>query len=89
MHRCTYTDDDLPIDKPCTLFPAPVFRALSLEYRSIIFLEVDTDKVPEVAISAEVDAIPAFHVYQRGNKVDSTVGAQTDKLGNMVRRYAS
>ncbi|KAI8619408.1 thioredoxin [Chytriomyces sp. MP71] len=71
---------------PCKMI-SPVFNSLSEEFTSMTFVKVDVDVVPEAAEAADVTAMPTFHVYQAGEKVDQVVGANQAKLRDMVAKY--
>eukprot|EP00245_Coleochaete_scutata_P006074 TRINITY_DN20201_c0_g1_i1.p1 TRINITY_DN20201_c0_g1~~TRINITY_DN20201_c0_g1_i1.p1 ORF type:complete len:113 (+),score=28.56 TRINITY_DN20201_c0_g1_i1:123-461(+) len=73
---------------PCK-FIAPHFAKLSTEFPSVIFVKVDVDKFEAIAASAEVSAMPTFHVYKGGKIVDKTVGASPDKLKDLVQKHAA
>ena len=47
------------------------------------------DELQEVSENAEVMAMPTFQVYKKGEKVDTTTGANEAKLEAMVTKHAA
>ncbi|CAI5529948.1 unnamed protein product, partial [Closterium sp. Naga37s-1] len=41
-----------------------------------------------VAAECKVSAMPTFHVFKGGEKVDELVGASQEKLLKMIQKYA-
>lgn len=46
------------------------------EFKSVIFAEVDVDKVPEVSKEKEIVGIPTFHYVQNGKQKKKEVGVR-------------
>ena len=64
---------------PCRQI-APVFEAVASQYPNVVFIKVDVDKLPGVAKSIGVWAMPTFAFYVKGKKVGSFMGADERKL---------
>lgn len=72
---------------PCRMM-GPVFEELSKKYanQGVTFLKVDVDEVRTVAQKAGVKSMPTFQIYYKGQLVDSAVGADQDKLEDLVKK---
>ena len=51
---------------------------------SFKFLKVDVDECEEVAMDNEISAMPTFKFFKGGNVVDELVGANPDKLKEII-----
>ena len=73
---------------PCRAI-GPTFEALSKlpEYASLAFLKVDVDLLPDVAQAANVSAMPTFQVWRGGSAVAEMVGANKDKLVELLEPF--
>lgn len=72
---------------PCKAI-SPYFDELSSVYPSVMFLKVDVDNLPSVAQTYGVRAMPTFMAFKSGNKVDELVGADKNKLKEMIDRLS-
>lgn len=68
---------------PCKMM-APVFEKLSGENPDCIFLKVDVDDCDDIAQAENVSAMPTFKAYRGGKKLGEVVGANPNKLKEMV-----
>lgn len=70
---------------PCRAI-GPYFDELASlpKYASLAFLKVDVDQLETVAAAAKVSAMPTFQVWQKGEVVNQLMGANKDKLVNLL-----
>ncbi len=68
---------------PCEKI-APQFKKLSLENSNLNFYQVDNE---ETAIVCGISAMPTFQFYKNGQKIDELVGANKEKLEEMINKY--
>ena len=73
---------------PC-LQMAPKFDELAAKYEKVQFFKVDVDDASSIARQQGISAMPTFHLYRNGNKVDEVVGANIVQLQKKVAHYAS
>nr|2YOI_A Chain A, LECA THIOREDOXIN [synthetic construct]2YOI_B Chain B, LECA THIOREDOXIN [synthetic construct] len=73
---------------PCKMI-APFFEELSEEYPDkVVFIKVDVDEVPDVAAKYGITSMPTFKFFKNGKKVDELVGANQEKLKQMILKHA-
>ncbi|XP_021116780.1 thioredoxin domain-containing protein 8 isoform X1 [Heterocephalus glaber] len=53
---------------PCKLM-APIFHAMSLKYKNVVFAKVDVDESQELAEFCNIKAIPTFKMFKQTQKV--------------------
>ena len=65
---------------------APLFKELSdmTELSNVVFLKIDVDENPETAAKYSVSAMPTFLFIKRGEVVDKLMGANPDKLQELL-----
>ncbi|KAJ9189771.1 hypothetical protein P3X46_001025 [Hevea brasiliensis] len=68
---------------------APAYCDLADKYPSIIFLSIDTDKLPEFSSSWEVKSTPTFFFLKDGRQVDKLVGADKPELQKKTAAVSS
>ncbi|TMW69850.1 hypothetical protein Poli38472_002006 [Pythium oligandrum] len=71
---------------PCR-YIAPIFHELSNKYPCTLFLKVDVDEMKDIARSSGVNAMPTFHFYKNGNRVNELRGADKNGLEEGVKKY--
>ncbi|OAJ36707.1 thioredoxin [Batrachochytrium dendrobatidis JEL423] len=71
---------------PCKVI-SPKFHAFSNDFDTVVFIEVDVDKVPEVAETAGIRAMPTFQLYKEGKLADEVVGADPAKLTALIEKH--
>merc|ERR1711916_48563 len=73
---------------PCQ-FVAPTFARLSVPHHpEIQFLKVDVDECPDVKSQGKVKAMPTFQFYRNGKMVDDFVGADVNKLKELIAKHS-
>lgn len=72
---------------PCRMI-APKFEEMSKEYPGAIFVKVDVDAMASISQECGIRAMPTFHMYKNGEKVDELVGANVDTLKEKVAALA-
>ncbi|KAI8919129.1 thioredoxin-domain-containing protein [Powellomyces hirtus] len=73
---------------PCKAV-APRFEKLADQYKDVVFLKVDVDENQAIARECGVTAMPTFHIYRAGKKLEEVVGADIVKVERLVRQHAS
>lgn len=76
---------------PCKAI-SPLFEKLSAPHSSsssIKFAKCDVDKAKDVAQFCGISAMPTFHVYKDGTKVDEIKGADVQQLNVKIGYYTS
>ncbi|CAH1244114.1 TXN [Branchiostoma lanceolatum] len=71
---------------PCKMI-GPVFEKLAEEHSDVIFVKVDVDANDETAGACGISAMPTFHCYKNGQKVEEMCGASEDKLKALVAKH--
>ncbi|KAL6139030.1 hypothetical protein ACLB2K_064308 [Fragaria x ananassa] len=68
---------------PCKQI-APLFRELSEQYTSLMFLVVDVDELTDFSTSWDIKATPTFFFLRDGQQVDKLVGANKVELQKKI-----
>ena len=73
---------------PCKMI-APIFKELSEEHSSKAqFIKVDVDDNPEAAQKYGVSAMPTFVFIKGGEVVDRLMGANSDRLRELIEEWS-
>ena len=67
---------------------APHFESFSNKYTNVIFVKVDVDAQDTIAQQCGIRAMPTFHFYKDGKKVDELMGANVAALEQKVKDLA-
>jgi thioredoxin 1 len=70
---------------PCK-FIHPIYERMAEENPDVVFTEVDVDEADDVAAHVGIKAMPTFHFYKGGEKVEEMMGADTNKLTALVAK---
>jgi thioredoxin 1 len=57
---------------------------MAQENPDVIFAECDVDEADDVAAQCGIKAMPTFHFYKNGNKIDEVMGADQAKIKDLV-----
>ncbi|GKY98244.1 thioredoxin domain-containing protein 2 [Mayamaea pseudoterrestris] len=71
---------------PCK-FIHPIFEKMAEENPDVVFAEVDVDEADDVAGQCKVRAMPTFHFYKGGEKIEEMMGADKDKLAALMKTH--
>mmetsp|Transcript_14472 Transcript_14472/g.28500 ORF Transcript_14472/g.28500 Transcript_14472/m.28500 type:complete len:281 (+) Transcript_14472:32-874(+) len=74
--------------KPCKKMDPVLHRLFKESGGSIVFLEVDFDKSPQIRKRCKVRTLPTFQVYRSFEKISEIVGAYEDQLESLVRKVS-
>eukprot|EP01013_Petalomonas_cantuscygni_P009217 TRINITY_DN2201_c0_g1_i1.p1 TRINITY_DN2201_c0_g1~~TRINITY_DN2201_c0_g1_i1.p1 ORF type:complete len:107 (-),score=32.88 TRINITY_DN2201_c0_g1_i1:160-480(-) len=75
---------------PCRMI-APMFEEMSKDpqFAAVKFLKVDVDQLSDVAREYSVQAMPTFKFFKDGQEVETVVGANIDKIKQLLKNQAS
>jgi len=71
---------------PCKVI-APELEKFSSKYPNMVVLKVDVDEAEEVALKYDISAMPTFKVFVEGKEVDMVLGANTEKVEALFKKY--
>ncbi|XP_041358471.1 thioredoxin-1-like [Gigantopelta aegis] len=70
---------------PCRMI-APKFQDFATKYSDCRFLKVNVDEAEDVSQSCSIQAMPTFHLYKNKQKVGEVVGADANKLEDLIKK---
>lgn len=65
----------------------PYLEQLSEQHTNVTFIKVDVDELQDVAQAENITAMPTFYFYKEGNRVADVVGANQEKLLQLVNQH--
>ncbi|XP_059167084.1 uncharacterized protein LOC131949283 isoform X2 [Physella acuta] len=68
---------------PCKAI-APHLAKWAEEYDDVTFIKIDVDENEDTAEACGISAMPTFHFYKNGKKVDEIVGANHEKIKEKI-----
>eukprot|EP00095_Tigriopus_kingsejongensis_P009072 maker-scaffold742_size103727-snap-gene-0.15 protein:Tk09072 transcript:maker-scaffold742_size103727-snap-gene-0.15-mRNA-1 annotation:"Thioredoxin-2" len=71
---------------PCKMI-APQIEEMAGSMAEVVFLKVDVDEAEDVAAEYNVTAMPTFILIKNSEKVDDLMGANSDKLKELVNKH--
>merc|ERR1711893_319399 len=72
---------------PCKMI-APKIEELASEKAAVVFVKVDVDENEEAALQYNISAMPTFILMKNKQKVDEMMGANYEKLKELVEKHA-
>merc|ERR1711976_99947 len=72
---------------PCKMI-APKIEELSAQKDNVVFVKVDVDENEDAASQYNISAMPTFVFIKNKEKVDEMMGANYEKLKEMVEKHA-
>ena len=72
---------------PCKMI-APKIEEMEQSMKNVVFLKVDVDEAEDAASEYEVSAMPTFILIKKKQKVVDLMGANPDKLTELVTKHA-
>ena len=73
---------------PCKAI-APEYEKLSLLHPQVSFLKVNVDSLASISSKYSVHAMPTFLFFRKGSVIDKVVGADINKVKQLVSLHAS
>merc|ERR1711893_25652 len=72
---------------PCKMI-SPKLEEMSKTMTNVVFLKVDVDEAEDVAAEHNISAMPTFIFMKNKQKVADLMGANPDKLKELVEQHA-
>ncbi|KAI4573837.1 hypothetical protein MJT46_005077 [Ovis ammon polii x Ovis aries] len=60
---------------------------MSVQYRSVMFANVDVDNARELAQTYQIKAVPTFQLFKQTKKIFELCGADAKKLEEKIREF--
>ncbi|GJN76031.1 hypothetical protein PLICBS_010142 [Purpureocillium lilacinum] len=73
---------------PCR-YIRPVFKSLSENYKSVVFVSVDVDSLAGLARKHDIHAMPTFKLFNSGELVGELTGADKAGLEAKIKAHAA
>jgi thioredoxin 1 len=73
--------------RPCVGIAPEVERLAEVYKQRAVFVKVDVDQLKDLSKESRIEAMPTFHVYINGEKVDEMRGASVTKLVAMIEKH--
>lgn len=73
---------------PCKVM-APIFDKLSGQFPTAKFLKIDVDEHQEIAQKHGIQAMPTFHLYKNGQRLEELRGANAAQLELLIKKHAA
>ena len=70
---------------PCRMF-APRYKRLSAEYGHVRFFKLDGERAPEARRTVQIDNLPYFALYRRGEFVEGLSTGKEDAFRELLDR---
>ncbi|EFC38014.1 predicted protein [Naegleria gruberi] len=67
----------------------PKFEQLSTKYPNTNFVSVDVDQSQDIASQYSVSSLPTFLFFKAGSKLGQIVGADMDKVEDMIKKHGT
>lgn len=72
---------------PCKMIE-PHIEEMEKTWENVVFLKVNVDEVDDVAQEYNITAMPTFIFIKECNKIDDLMGANPDKLRDLIKKHA-
>jgi len=72
---------------PC-IYVAPLYHAISEEFKDVVFLKADVDKLSQLSASQNIQAMPTFKFFKGGKEVHMVRGANAAAVKEAVEKYS-
>merc|ERR1711997_885425 len=72
---------------PC-IYVAPLYHAISEEFRDVVFLKADVDKLAKLSSDQGIQAMPTFKFYKAGKEVHMVRGGNAAAVKEAVEKYS-
>merc|ERR1719305_873663 len=70
------------------IYVAPLYHAISEEFKDVVFLKADVDKLAQLSASQKIQAMPTFKFFKGGKEVHMVRGANAAAVKEAVEKYS-